>query len=207
MKRFRTKLAVFFAVLLLAGLAGLTRPASAQGALAAVPAVAPSSSAGSATSSNSVVPGYRLGTGDKVRLTVFGEPDLSGEFEVDGSGFLRLNLVGQVMALGLTVEELEHNVKTALEDGYLKDARVSVEVINYRPFYIIGEVNRPGEYPYSNDMTILNAVAKAGGFTYRANESNVFIRRNGDTKEIPAPADQTTKINPGDVIRIPERFF
>jgi len=207
MKRFTMKFAVFFAILLAVGSMGLARPAGAQTTAAAVPAVTPPLSAGSATSSHSTLPGYRLGTGDKVRLTVFGEPDLSGEFEVDGSGFLRLNLVGQVMALGLTVEELERNVKAALEDGYLKDARVSVEVINYRPFYIIGEVNRPGEYPYSNDMTILNAVAKAGGYTYRANESNVFIRRNGDTKEIPAPADQTTKINPGDVIRIPERFF
>ena len=153
------------------------------------------------------VPGYKLGTGDKIRVTVFGEQDLSGEYEVDGSGNLRLNLVGQVKAAGLTLPEFEANVRKALEDGYLKDPKVAAEVINYRPFYIIGEVNRPGEYPYSNDMTILNAVAKAGGYTYRANESNVYIRRNGDTKEVGVPADQTTKIYPGDVVRVPERFF
>ena len=153
------------------------------------------------------VQGYRLGTGDRIRLTVFGEQDLSGEYDVDGSGNLRLNLVGQVKAAGLTLPEFEANVRKALEDGYLKDPKVTAEVINYRPFYIIGEVNKPGEYPYSNDMSILNAVAKAGGYTYRANESNVYIRRNGDTKEVGVPADQTTKIYPGDVIRIPERFF
>ncbi len=205
MKLSTMKIAACFAVLLAAGWIGLALPARAQEVTAAVPAA--QSAAPSASAATTAVPGYRLGTGDKIRLTVFGEPELSGEFEVDGSGYLRLNLIGQVKGAGLTVGEFERSVKALLEDGYLKDARVSVDVINYRPFYIIGEVNRPGEYPYSNDMTILNAVAKAGGFTYRANESNVFIRRNGDTKEIPAPADQTTKINPGDVIRIPERFF
>ena len=152
--------------------------------------------------------GYRLGAGDKLRVTVFGEEELGGQYEVDGSGFVRMNLIGQVRAGGLTTQEFERDLKAKYESGeYLKDARVSVEVTNYRPFYIIGEVQKPGEYPYVNDMSILNAVAKAGGYTYRANENNVYIRRNGDTREVPVPADQTTKINPGDVIRIPERFF
>ena len=152
--------------------------------------------------------GYRLGSGDKLRVTVFGEEELGGQYEVDGSGFVRMNLIGQVKASGLTIQEFERDLKAKYEGGeYLKDARVSVEVTNYRPFYIIGEVQKPGEYPYVTDMSILNAVAKAGGYTYRANENNVYIRRNGDTREVPVPADQTTKINPGDVIRIPERFF
>lgn len=89
----------------------------------------------------------------------------------------------------------------------MRDARVNVDVTNYHPFYIIGEVNSPGQYAYVNGMNILNAVALADGYTYRANESRVYIRRNGDTEEVEEPADQTTKVSPGDFIRIPERFF
>ena len=150
---------------------------------------------------------YRLGTGDKLRLIVFGEDDLGGEYVVDGSGQVRLPLIGQVKAGGLLVREFEAEVKAKLDEGYLKDARVSAEVTNYRPFYIIGEVNKAGEYPYVNGMSVLNAVALAGGYTYRASSSYVFIRRSGSTKEAHLPADQTTRIQPGDIIRIPERFF
>jgi polysaccharide export outer membrane protein len=150
---------------------------------------------------------YRLGTGDKLRLIVFGEDDLGGEYVVDGGGQVRLPLIGQVRATGLTVREFETEVKTKLDEGYLKDARVSAEVTNYRPFYIIGEVNKAGEYPYVNGMSVLNAVALAGGYTYRASSSYVYIRRNGSAREQNMPADQTTKIQPGDIIRVPERFF
>ena len=89
----------------------------------------------------------------------------------------------------------------------MKDAKVSVAVVSYRPFYIIGEVNKPGEYPYVNDMSILNAIALAGGYTYRANDTEVYIQRNGQSKEESFPADQTTKVLPGDIVRVPERFF
>ncbi|MBI3678410.1 MAG: SLBB domain-containing protein, partial [Proteobacteria bacterium] len=101
----------------------------------------------------------------------------------------------------------ELQIKQKLDAGYLKDARVNVEVVNYRPFYIIGEVNKPGEYPYVNDMNLLNAIALAGGYTNRADDSDVYIRRNGSTKEVEFPADQTTKVMPGDIIRVSERFF
>ncbi len=150
---------------------------------------------------------YRLGSGDKLRLIVFGEDDLGGQYDVDGSGFVRLPLIGPLQAAGLTAHEFENAVKAKLEEGYLKNARVNVEVTNYRPFYIIGEVNKPGEYPYVNGMSVLNAVALAGGYTYRANDSKVYIRRNGAGEEQSVPADQTTKVNPGDIIRVTERFF
>jgi len=150
---------------------------------------------------------YRLGTGDKVKLTVFGQDDLGGEFTVDDQGFIRLPLIGQVKAAGLTIHGFEDAVTSKLADGYLRDPRVSVEVVNYRPFYIIGEVNKPGEYPYENGMNVLNAVSLAGGYTYRANDSAVYVRRKGNPNEEKEPADQTTIIYPGDIIRVAERFF
>jgi len=150
---------------------------------------------------------YRLGTGDKLRINVYGEADLSGEFVVDGSGQVQLPLVGQVKAAGLTLHEFIIEVATALKEGYLKDPKVSVEVMNYRPFYIMGEVNKPGEYPYENGLTVLGAIALAGGFTYRADDSEVYVRHAGSTKEQVMKADATAKINPGDIVRVAERIF
>ncbi len=151
---------------------------------------------------------YKLGAGDKLHIDVFGQPELSGNFVVDGSGSVQLPLVGQVKAAGLSSVEFEKEVAKAYQAGqYLKDPQVSVQVSDYRPFYIIGEVNKPGEYPYVNGMTVLNAVALAGGFTWRGDDSVVYIRRNGDTQERKYPADQTTNIRPGDVVRVGERYF
>jgi protein involved in polysaccharide export with SLBB domain len=150
---------------------------------------------------------YKLDAGDRLRVIVFGETDISGEYEVDGSGLIRLPLVGQVQAGGLALGEFEGNVKSALEGGYLRNARVSVEVINYRPFYILGQVNKPGEYAYVNGMTVLSAVALAGGYTYRANETTVYLRRRGSEEQRPVPADEAIRVQPGDIITVRERFF
>jgi protein involved in polysaccharide export with SLBB domain len=150
---------------------------------------------------------YRLGTGDKIKLTVFGQQDLGGDFTVDDQGLVQLPLIGQVKAAGQTIHGFEEAVTAKLADGYLRDPRVSVEVVNYRPFYIIGEVNKPGEYPYENGMNVLNAVSLAGGYTYRADDSVVYVRRKGNPAEEKDPADQTTIIYPGDIIRVAERFF
>jgi len=149
---------------------------------------------------------YELGPGDKLRLSVFGETDLGGEFEIDGSGYARLPLIGQVKAAGLTMHGLEQRIAQLLSDGYLKDPRVSIEVVNYRPFYIIGEVTKPGQYPYVDGMTALNAIALAGGYTAKADKSEVYIQRGG-RQEQEFPSDENTKVRPGDVVRIPERFF
>ncbi len=150
---------------------------------------------------------YRLGTGDKVKVTVYGEDDLSGEFFVDGSGQVQLPLVGQVKAAGLTIHEFVSEVQTMLSTKYLRDPKVSAQIENYRPFYIIGEVNKPGEYPYENSLNILGAVALAGGYTYRADDTDVYIRRNGMMKEEMLPANASTRIYPGDIVRIGERIF
>jgi polysaccharide export outer membrane protein len=150
---------------------------------------------------------YVLGPGDRLKLTVFGESDLSGDFTIDGAGFIRLPLVGEVSAAGYTAQQLEGAVAATLSPAYLKSPRVAVEVSTYRPFYIIGAVNRPGQYPYIDHMTALNAVALAGGFTQAAVESVVFIRREGSNQEIEAPADRSTDIRPGDVVKVHTTFF
>jgi len=151
---------------------------------------------------------YRLGAGDKVRIMVFGEDSLSGEFLVPGgAGTISYPLVGDVQASGLSVAELQSEIATKLKDGYLKDPRISIEVLNYRPFYILGEVNKPGQYSYTNGLTVLNAVATANGFTYRANTHKVFIKRPNTPREVEYELKTTTLVEPGDTIRIGERFF
>lgn len=155
----------------------------------------------------SVDDNYRLGTGDKLKVNVYGEDDLSGEFIVDGSGQVQLPLVGQIKAASLTVHEFVEEVQKILGEKYLRDPKVSVQIENYRPFYIMGEVNKPGEYPYENGLNVLGAVALAGGYTYRANDSDVYIRHNGSAAEVVSPASAQTRINPGDIVRVPERLF
>ena len=150
---------------------------------------------------------YRLGSADKVRITVFGEEDLTGEFLVSGAGRISMPLIGEVPALGLTTAELQAAIAAKLEDGYMKMPKVSAEVLNYRPFYILGEVKKPGEYPYTNRLTVLKAVATAEGFTYRANTKRVFIKRAEATTEQEFPLTPETVVEPGDTIRIGERFF
>ena len=168
--------------------------------------VATAEASHAAPTSESDAGSYVLGAGDRLRLSVFGETDLGGEFDVDGSGYVRLPLIGQVKAAGLTIHGFEERIIALLSDGYLRDPRVSIEVVNYRPFYIIGEVNKPGQYPYVDGMNALNAVALAGGYTAKADKSEIYIQRNGK-EETEFPSDETTKVRPGDVVRIPERFF
>jgi protein involved in polysaccharide export with SLBB domain len=150
---------------------------------------------------------YSLGSSDRLRITVFGHPDLSGEFEVDGTGSISLPLIGQMKAQGLSTVMLEQSIKTTLAQGYILDPRVSVEVINYRPFYILGEVGKPGEYPYINGLTVQNAVAAAGGFTYRANKRLVYIKSIDSDREIAYDLTPGTVVKPGDTLRIGERIF
>lgn len=150
---------------------------------------------------------YRLGTGDRLRLNVFGEDNLSGEFVVGGAGTVSLPLIGDITATGKSPTELKTDIEAALADGYLKSPRVNIELLNYRPFFVLGEVSNSGEYPYAEDMTVLNAVATAGGFTYRANKKTVFIKRAGAAAEERFALTATTPVQPGDTIRIGERLF
>ena len=151
--------------------------------------------------------GYRVAAGDMLRVSVYGHPDLSGEFRVDGSGQLSLPLIQDVEAQNKTLNQLEADITAKLQPDYLKSPRVSVEIMNYRPFYIVGEVNDPGSYPYVSGMTVINAVALAGGYTARAQKGKIkIVRGQGEDKdEIRASA--STNVMPGDVIEIHERFF
>jgi polysaccharide export outer membrane protein len=148
---------------------------------------------------------YRLGVGDQLRITVYNEPELSGEFDVGSTGNVNFPLIGEVPAEGRTIAELEDAAEEKFQNGYLKAPNVSIEVLNYRPFYILGEVNAPGSYPYVSGMTILNAIALAGGFTYRASEDEVLLKRPGGEGEVYVEVD--TPVLPGDVVTVEERFF
>ena len=148
-----------------------------------------------------------LGPTDRVRLKVYGEPDITGEYEVDANGNVSIPLAGQIKAAGLTTKQLERNITSALAKGIVRDPRVNVEMVAYRPFYILGEVKKSGEYPYRVGLTVLDAVATAGGYTYRANEGKVYLRRAGSTVEEIYPMDAPVLIYPGDNVRVPERYF
>ena len=150
---------------------------------------------------------YRLGPGDKVSINVFGEADLSGEFLVGDDGRVDLPLIGAVQATGQSVNEFQTAVVARYSSGYLKDPKVSISVLNYRPFFITGEVGKGGEYPFKAGLTIQDAVAIAGGYTYRANTGKAFVRRAGADQEVPVELTQRVTLNPGDIVRIPERFF
>lgn len=154
-----------------------------------------------------IIETYKLGSSDRLRITVFGHPNLSGEFEVDGTGSISLPLIGQTEALGLSTVDLEKAIAAKLSEGYILNPRISAEVINYRPFYILGEVGRAGEYPYTNGITVQNAIAAAGGFSYRANKRVVFIKSIDSDREIAYDLTPTTIVKPGDTIRIGERIF
>jgi protein involved in polysaccharide export with SLBB domain len=161
----------------------------------------------SAQTSSSSADGYVLGPNDRIRLKVYGEPDITGEYEISNSGQVSIPLAGHIKAAGATTRQLEKSIASALAKGIVRDPRVNVEIAQYRPYYILGEVKKSGEYPYRNGLTVMDAVASAGGFTYRANENKVFLRRAGAGAEETYPLDAPVPVYPGDNIRIPERYF
>jgi polysaccharide export outer membrane protein len=177
--------------------------ASGTGVRFTVPASAQGQTRASATTADN----YVLGPNDRVRLKVYGEPDIAGEYEIDSSGQVSIPLAGHIRASGLTTRELERSISSALSKGIVRDPRVNVEIALYRPYYILGEVKKGGEYPYRLGLTVMDAIASAGGFTYRANENKVYLRRAGSTAEEVYALDAPVQVFPGDNIRIAERYF
>lgn len=152
---------------------------------------------------------YTLGPGDQLRITVYGEETLTGEYRVTGDGDVSFPLIGNVPAMGRTIEELQQDLTAQLGQGYVADPRISAEIIDYRPYYVLGEVGRPGQYTYSIGLTLEQAVAAAGGFTYRANDDRVYLKRATETREkiVDLEENPAFPIRPGDTIRVGERYF
>jgi polysaccharide export outer membrane protein len=150
---------------------------------------------------------YQLDAGDRLRSPVFGQEGLTNSYIVDAAGYVSITLIGSVPARGLTTAELARRIAERLRNGYIRNPHVSVEVEAYRPFFILGEVNAPGQYPYVPNMTVEAAVAIAGGFAPRANKSDVLIGRsyNGETMRGKVPPD--FPLRPGDTITVRERWF
>lgn len=147
---------------------------------------------------------YHLGPGDRLDIKVLGADELAGQYVVQDDGTIRMLMIGKVTAAGLTSQELEARMAENLKaGGYLSHTQVSASVLAYRPFYILGEVAKPGGYPYAAGMRVLSAVAAAQGYTYRANQNYVVVTRNG----IDARADALFSIQPDDIVRVPERYF
>lgn len=152
-------------------------------------------------------PGYRLGPGDKVKIGVYDEATMTGEYLIGDDGNISFPLIGNFPAAGKTVPELRSGLAGVLGNGYINDPKVTAEIATLRPFYILGEVNKPGEYPYSLGLTLYKAVATAQGFTYRASTHKVIITHAGDSAEQRVRVTADTPIQPGDTIRVVEKFF
>lgn len=150
---------------------------------------------------------YRISIGDKLKVTVFGEKDLSGDFEVNARGNVPMPLIGDVRAKGKSVREFQGAVEAKLAAGYLNNPKVSIAILNYRPFFIHGEVRSGGQFPFKSGLKLRDAIAIAGGYSYRADKSYALIIREGSRREKKIRLPTTMTVLPGDNIRIPERFF
>jgi len=149
----------------------------------------------------------KLEPGDKIRVTVFGESQLSGDYQLDQSGQISLPLAGTVTAQGLTQSELEQALAKKFRSEYLKNPKVTVTIATLQPYYMMGEVSKPGEFPYRSGLNVLTALAVAGGPTYRASRSTIQIQRRGETSMRDYPISASVPVLPGDVIKVPERYF
>lgn len=151
---------------------------------------------------------YRLKPGDKLKIAVFNEPDLTGEFQVGDNGKITFPLIGEIQAGGLPVNDFQGSLISRLRQGFVRNPRVTIDFVNYRPINVIGEVRNAGQYAYRPGLTLQDAIAMAGGYTYRANTRTVHIRRSDENSELTASTSGTQlTVLPGDNIRVPERYF
>jgi polysaccharide export outer membrane protein len=151
---------------------------------------------------------YRLGTGDRIRVKVYGVEQIGGEAEVDIVGDIDTPLIGRVHATGRTPAQLSQDITNRLKQNKIvEDPQVSVELMAPHPFYVLGEVEKSGEYPYRAGMNVVSAVATAGGYRYRANQDKVYILRRGETVEVVVPTSLAVRVYPGDIVRVPGRVF
>jgi polysaccharide export outer membrane protein len=140
-------------------------------------------------------------------VTVYGEDKLSGDYEIDPGGFVSLPLAGTVEAAGLSKAEFERVLAKKLRGEYLKDPKVTVDIVAFRPIYVVGEVEKPGEYPFRGGLNVLSATAMAGGISYRGHRSMILIQHAGESGMKEYPISTSVPIFPGDIIKVPERYF
>ncbi|PCO04634.1 capsular biosynthesis protein [Microbulbifer flavimaris] len=164
-------------------------------------------SAALAITQGSLESNYRLGSGDKILINVYGEDDLTVETQLSDSGLVNYPFLGELKVNGMTVAELEARIHQGLKGDYLVNPNVHVSILEYRPFYIHGEVEKPGGYPYQPGLTVSKAAALAQGFTERASESKIFVVRGDDPSQTPEKVSLNAQLRPGDVITVEQSFF
>lgn len=157
--------------------------------------------------SEATIQPYRLDSGDRLRINVFEQAGLSGTYTVDQAGYVAFPLIGTVASRGKTLPELEGMIASKLRQGYLRDPDVTIEVDRYRSVFIMGEVGQAGQYAYVPGMTVQNAIAVAGGFSPRANQSNADITRKINGRIITGRVPITDAVLAGDTIYVRERLF
>lgn len=150
---------------------------------------------------------YQLGAGDNIEITVYGEPDLTTRVKVDKSGLISFPFLDDIKVIGLSTKALEQKIRAGLLGDYLIDPQVTVSIVSYRPFFIHGQVKRPGGYPYQDDLTLDKAIAIAGGLANRASKTDWKITRIIDGKQVTMAATVATLVNPDDIIKIEQSFF
>lgn len=150
---------------------------------------------------------YQLGVGDKIQITVFGEKSLSVESRLPDIGVINYPFLGELELVGMTLSEVEQLIYDGLKGDYLVKPSVAVTIVEYRPFFIDGEVKQPGGYPYQPGLSVNKAVALAGGYTERAEQDDIQIVRERDDRTISLEVNVSAQIQPGDVITVPQRFF
>ena len=151
---------------------------------------------------------YRVAPGDRLRVTVLSDTELSGEYEVDSTGMISPRMAGRVIVLGMSMPEIEAMLADRYRSGgYLRNPRISVDLVSRRPFYIIGEITRPGSFPYVSGINVVQAIAIAGGYTRRASKTRITIQRFNAQQGQEETVTEDSPVGPGDIIRVPERWF
>jgi polysaccharide export outer membrane protein len=150
---------------------------------------------------------YILGPGDHVRIKAYDDANITGEYEVDSAGYVSVPLVGQVKASGLNTRQLEQTLVTKMKGRIAQDPKINIEIATYAPFYIYGEVKKAGVYPYQPGLTVADAIATAGGLTYRADEGTIYLQHSGSRVQEIVNLNVPVRIHPGDNIRVSERMF
>ncbi len=151
--------------------------------------------------------GYTLDSGDRLRVVVFGQEGLTNSYLIGPGGYIDMPLIGSVPARGVTTDQLAGRIAEKLRDGFIREPHVAVEVEAYRPFFILGEVTAPGQYPYVANMTAETAIAIAGGFTPRAQRKSVILTRNYYGQQTRIAVPMTFPLRPGDTVNVQERWF